>query len=156
MRLDNNKSIFTYAREKDNNAKLLTFASVYKILLKDIDCVVCLESAADLLGYTNGGFRNQIYVYSTKKINLPYIKTFLVDDITKIPQELHNGIKVSPIETAIVDMLEKETTDVQVLYETFAYYYCTNQNSYTGLTIPKKLTKKANHFKKEGALFYEQ
>ena len=156
MNNDMNKSIFEYAEEKDNNADLFTFYSVYKILLKDLDCVVCMESAADLLGYSNGGFRHQIYVYSKEDFNLPYIKCFVVDDLDKIPYQDHRGIKVSPINVAIVDMLKNKTADVQVLYETFAYYYCVNKNSYNGLNIPKQLMNKANHFKKEGALFYEQ
>lgn len=156
MAEDINKSVFDYASEKDRNANLLTFYSVYKVLLKGIDCIVCLESASDLLGYSNGGFRHQIYVYSTQELNLPYIKCFKVNDLKDIPYEEHKGIKVSPINVAIVDMLERDTTDTQILYETFAHYYCSNENSYNGLTIPRKLIKKANHFKKEGALFYEQ
>ena len=152
---DKNKSIYDYAKEINNDTKLLTFYSVFKILLENIDCVVCLESAVDLLGYSNGGFRNQIYVYSEKELNLPYIKCFLVDDLKDVEYIDYKGIKVTPISKTIVDMLEKETTDVQILYETFAHYYFSNSNSYKGLSIPKKLEKKANHFKEEGILFYE-
>ncbi len=156
MSNDANKSIFSYAYELDKSSPLLTFVNVDQVLLKNLDCIVCLESAADLLGYTNGGFRHQITVYSEKDFHKPYIHCILVDDLSKVPFITHKGIKVSPIEVAINDMLERDTTDVEVLYETFAHYYFLNNESYNGLNIPRKLEKKANHFKEEGALFYEQ
>lgn len=151
-----NKSIFDYARDKDKNAKLLTFYDADKVLLQNLNCIVCMESAADLLGYSNGGFRPQIYVYSTKEFKQPYIKCFLVDDLSSIPYIEKNGIKVSPISNAIVDMLEKDSTDPQILYETFANYYNDNNDSYSGLNIPKKLYVKARHYQKEGASYYVQ
>ena len=154
MNRNTNKSIFEVASKIDGTSKLMSFCDAYKILLKDLDCIVCLESAADLLGYSNGGYRTQVFVYSTVDFKLPYIKCFLVDNLNDIPFSTHNGIKVSPIEIAINDMLEREETDPQVLYETFANYYDEKNNSYDGLTIPKKLLLKAKHFKEEGSLYY--
>ncbi len=151
---ENNKSIFERASEIDSKSKLMSFCDVYKILLKNLDCIVCLESATDLLGYSNGGFRTQVFVYSTVNFNLPYIKCFLVKDLDSVPFIIHNGIKVSPIEVAINDMLSRDETDPQILYETFANYYDENNNSYDGLNIPKKLTLKAKHYEEEGALYY--
>ena len=52
-------SIYDYAREIDNNEHI-TYYEVYKVLLKNIDCIVCKESSADLLGHSNGGFRRNI------------------------------------------------------------------------------------------------
>ena len=150
---ENSKSIWYYAMEKDNQARLLTFYDVAKVLLQDLNCIVCLESSADILGYSNGGFRHQIYVYSEEDFNLPYIKCFIVKDIKNIPFIEDNGIKISPIRNAIIDMLKENETDHQVLYETFANYYCDN-NSYDGLDIPKELESKANHYKEEGKNFY--
>ena len=74
-----------------------------------------------------------------------------LDDITFI---VHNGIKVTPIEIAINDMLGREETDPQVLYETFANYYDEKNNSYEGLIIPEDLLVRAKHFEEEGALYY--
>ena len=51
-------------------------------------------------------------------------------------------------------MLKENKTDPQVLYETFANYYCENNNSYDDLDIPKELESKAKHYKEEGKLFY--
>ena len=153
---DINKSIYGYARDIDKQTILLSFLDVYRVLLKDLDCIVCMESAADLLGYSNGGFRHQIYVYSQVEFNKPYIKCFIVKDLKKIPFIDRKGIKVSPIEVAIKDMLEKNDTDTQILYETFANYYFDNNKSYDGLEIPKRLSLKAKHYKEEGALYYEQ
>ena len=153
---DINKSIYEYARDIDKQTRLLSFLDVYRILLKDLNCIVCMESAADLLGYSNGGFRHQIYVYSLVDFNKPYIKCFIVKDLNNIPFIDRKGIKVSPIEIAIKDMLEKKETDPQILYETFANYYFDNNKSYKGLELPKRLSLKAKHFKEEGALYYEQ
>ncbi len=152
----NNKSVFEVAREMDSEAKLMTFCDVFKILLKNLDCVVCLESAADLLGYSNGGFTTQVYVYSSVDFNLPYIKCFIVDNLDNIPFIDFNGIKVSPINNAIVDMLRRKESDSQVLYETFANYYDEHNNSYEGLDIPPELSLRAKHFEEEGVLYYEQ
>ncbi len=149
-----NKSIFEYAKEIDRKASLMTYYDVYSILLKDLNCVVCLESAADLLGYSNGGYRSHIKVYSETELNKPYLKCFLVKNLKNIPFINYDGIKVTPICIAINEMLERNTTDDQILYETFANYYCENDNSYRGLRIPKNLSIKAKHFKKEGKLFY--
>ena len=155
MNNDLNKSIYNYAEEKSLE-DIITFYDAAKVLLKDLDCIVCMESAADIQGFSNGGFRHQIYVYSEKEFNLPYIKCFIVKDLSKIPFINYHEIKVSPIKAAIIDMLKKEETDPQVLYETFADYYWDNNESYNGLTIPKNLKKKAAHYMEEGILFYEQ
>ena len=153
---NNDKNIFDYAKELEPKSHLLTFFDVCKILLKNLDCIVCMESAADLLGYSNLGFRDSIYVYSEKELNKPYIKCFIVKDLEKIPYRNEDGIKYSPIENAINDMLARNDTNPQVLYETFADYYFRNNESYDKLEIPKKLILKAKHYQEEGARYYEQ
>ena len=154
--MDNNlnKSIYSYALEFTDE-DVITFYDAAKVLLKGLDCIVCRESAADIQGYSNGGFRHQIYVYSEKDFNLPYVKCFIVKKLDKIPFIDFDGVKVSPINDAIIDMLSSDDTDTQVLYETFADYYWENNESYKGLVIPKKLKKKAKHYMEEGILFYE-
>lgn len=156
MKSSRELSIFDYAKNINKESKLLTFYSVFKILLEDIDCIVCLVSAADLLGYSNGGFRKYIYVYTNRELNLPYIKCFIVDDIDKINCIDYKGIKVTPIENAIVDMLNRDSTDIQMLSETFAHYYFCHNKSYDTLLIPKELESKANYFKEVGITFYEE
>ena len=151
---DLNKSIYSYA-EEITNEDVITFYDAAKVLLNGLDCIICRESAADIQGYSNGGFRHQIYVYSEKEFNLPYVKCFLVKNLNKIPFIDFDGVKVSPITNAIIDMLSNNETDTQVLYETFADYYWENNESYNGLVIPKNLKKKAKHYMEEGILFYE-
>ena len=147
------RDVYEIASEQSKDP-IYTFHDVDSILLKGLDCVVCLESAADMLGYSNGGYRSCIKVYSEKDFHIPYIKCYIVKDLKDVPYIEKEGVKVSPIEVAINDMLERDTTDEQVLYETFATYYCENNNSYNGLNIPRKLELKANQFKEEGKLFY--
>ena len=155
MNNEKNKDIYEYASEINPKATLLTFYDVFSVLLKDIDCVVCLTSASDLLGYSDGGFRHCIHVYSTQELHLPYLDCILVKSLEEHPYIDYHGIKVTPIEVAINEMLEDNFTDEQVLYETFATYYFENNNSYDGLNIPKELLLKANTFKDGGKHYYD-
>lgn len=151
---DINKSIYNYAKEI-SNSKMMCFYDVYKILLEGIDCIVCLESASDLQGFSNGGFRNKIYVYSTENIDKPYLKCLIVDNLEDIPYINHKNIKVTPIENTINDMLSRKETDDQILFETFANYYFTNKCSYNKLNIPRQLEEKALIYQEEGKKYYE-
>ena len=107
------KSIYNYADKIDNN-KHITFCDVYKTLLNGIDCIVCKESAADLLGYSNGGFRRNIDVYTLHDYNLPYLNCHVVDNFSKINVQDFHGIKVVPIEQTIIELLQDEKTDDQI------------------------------------------
>lgn len=117
--------------------------------------IVCKKSSADLLGYSNGGFRKNIEVYSTKDYNLPYLKCHVVDDLSKIPFEYFHEIKVVPIENTVVELLEDEKSDQQILLETLANYYCDHNDSYEGINFPKKISKKINWILEEGKKYYE-
>ena len=151
--MPNNKSIYDYANKIDNDC--LTYYDVFKTLLKDIDCVICLESAADLLGFSNGGFRSQIKIYVESDIDKPYLNCILDDKLENIPYEDYQGLKVSSINDAIIDMLSRKNTDDQILYETFANYYYENNCSYENLEIPENLMQKAQKYKNEAIKFYE-
>ena len=151
--LDDNKSIYDYANQINNDC--LTYYDVFKTLLKDVDCVICLESAADLLGFSNGGFRSQIKIYVESNIDKPYLNCILVDKLENIPYKDYQGLKVSSINDAIIDMLSRKNTNDQILYESFANYYYENGCSYDGLEIPKSLVRKTKKYKEEGVNFYE-
>lgn len=153
MDYNENTSIFEYA-SFSGCGNCLTFYQCFSFLLKNLECIVCRESAADLLGYSNGGFRNKIRVYSTQQINEPFLDCIIVDSLDKIPYQDYKGIKVSPIKQAIVDMLAQNDTDQQVLFETHANYYCKNNDSYMALEIPFNLQKKAKFYQEEGARYY--
>lgn len=154
MEYTENTSIFEYA-EYLGCPKVLNFYDAFKFLLKDINCIVCKESAADLMGYSNGGFRNNIYVYAPEELNLPFIKCFIVKSLDDIPYIDYKGVKVSPIEQAIVDMLASDTTDPQVLFETHANYYFENNESYEGLDIPQELKERSDFFRDGGMHYYD-
>ena len=150
-----NNDIYDYARELDNNNEHVSYYDVFKVLLKDIDCIVCKKSVADLLGYSNGGFRRNIEVYTTKEYNLPYLKCHIVPDLSKIESDSFHEIKFVPIEKTIVEMLEDNYTDTQILLETMANYYCDHNDSYSLINPPKRLMKKFNFYKEEGKRYYE-
>ena len=147
-------SIYNYADEMDNN-KHITFYEVYKTLLNGIDCVVCRESAADLLGYTNGGFRSKIDVYSLQNYDLPYLNCHVVRDLSKINVQDFHGIKVVPIEQTIVDLLQDDNSDDQIIFESLANYYYKNNLSFSNIKPPKNLVKKFKLYSEEGKRYYE-
>lgn len=149
-----NRDIYDYARELDGNEHV-SYYDVFKVLLKDIDCIVCKKSVADLLGYSNGGFRKNIEVYTTKEYNLPYLKCHIVSDLSEIESNSFHEIRFVPIEKTIVEMLEDNLTDTQILLETMANYYCEHNDSYNSINPPKKLMKKFNFYKEEGKRYYE-
>lgn len=148
------KSIYDYANEIDSN-KHISFSDVFNTLLNGIDCIVCLESASDLLGYSNDGFRSKINIYTDKYYDIPYLKCHKVDDLSKIEFEINNGIKVTPIETTIIDLLQNENSDEQVILETFANYYFDNNNSFSKIIPPKELIEKFNYYKEECQRYYD-
>lgn len=147
-------SIYEYADSIDSN-KHITYYDVFKTLLKDIECVVCLESAADLLGYSNGGYRDKIDVYTLKEYNLPYLNCHIVDNLEKIPSEDFNSISVTPIECAVIEMLSNDSCDDQIIFETLANYYYKNNKSFSRIKPPKSLKKKFNYYSEEGKKYYE-
>lgn len=146
--------IHNYADSIDNN-KHITFYDVYKTLLNGIDCIVCLESSADLLGYSNGGYRPNINVYTTKDYNLPYLDCHIVSDLSKIKYQNFHGIKVIPIEQTIIDLLQNNNSDEQVIFESLANYYYGNNKSYSNIKPPKNLVKKFKYYAEGGKRYYE-
>lgn len=147
-------SIYNYADEMDNN-KHITFYDVYKKLLNGIDCIVCKESAADLLGYSNGGFRSKIDIYTLQDYNLPYLNCHVVRDLSKINVQDFHGIKVVPIEQTIVDLLQDDNSDDQIIFESMANYYYKNNLSFSNIKPPKNLVKKFKFYSEEGKKYYE-
>lgn len=147
-------SIYNYADKMDNN-KHITFYDVYKTLLNGIDCIVCKESAADLLGYSNGGFRSKIDIYTLQDYNLPYLNCHVVRDLSKIDVQDFHGIKVVPIEQTIVDLLKDDNSDDQIIFESMANYYYKNNLSFSNIKPPKNLVKKFKFYSEEGKKYYE-
>lgn len=148
-----NKSLYEYADKIDDN-KHISFYDVFKTLLKNIDCIICLESAADLLGYSNGGFRSKISIYTNEFIDLPYLDCH-VTDLSKIPYMEYYDLKVTPINDTIVDLLKDDKSDSQIITETLANYYFEHNESYVNIKVPNNLDKKFNMYKKEGQRYYD-
>ena len=149
-----NKSIYDYANSISSEEHI-SFYDVFNTLLKDIDCIICRESAADLLGYSNGGYRKKITIYTTKDYKLPYLNCIIVDNLSKIHCQKCYDLKVTPIENTIIDLLQDDKTDEQIILETFANYYYENDCSFDGIIPPKNLITKFNFYKEEGEKYYE-
>ena len=148
-----NYSIYDYAFQIDRK-KHISIYDIFKTLLKDIDCIICLDSATDLLGYSNGGFRNKIKIYTKKYYDLPYLQCYIVNSFKDIPYDNYKGLKVTTINKTLIDLL-LESGDDQILLEAFANFYFNNNNSYEKLSFPRTLTKKANYYMEEGKMYYD-
>lgn len=154
MQGDVSMDIFDYAHKKEEK-DYLTYAEACLTLLAGYDCVIAKESIADLLGYSNGGYRDKITIYTTKLINEPYLNCILVNNYDKLNVIDHRGIHTTTINQAIVDMLEDNNIDSQILLETLANYYFENNKSFKTLEIPKHLQTKFNKYAKESIKYYE-
>ena len=148
------KDIYEYATEIDGNEHV-TYCEVFKVLLKDIDCIVCKKSAADLLGYSNGGFRRNITIYTTKNYDLPYLECIIIDDLSKINYQDFHGIKVIPIEQTISDMLEDDDSDWQIILESMSNYYFENKKSFSKIKFPNIDKKRLDFFVEESKHYYD-
>ena len=148
------RDIYDYASEIDGNEHV-SFYEVFRVLLRDIDCIVCKKSVADLLGYSNGGFRKNIEVYTTKDYNLPYLKCHIVDDLSKINYQKFHELKVVPIEKTIVDLLRDDKSDQQILLESMANYFYEHNESFIGINPPSSLVKKFKFYSEEGKKYYD-
>ena len=147
-------TITDYANQKEKK-DYLTYADICLTLLGNLDCVVAKESVSDLLGYSNGGIREKITIYTTKLINEPYLNCILVDNYNKLNIIDHRGIHSTTINQAIIDMLEDNNIDSQILLETLANYYFENNKSFKKLNIPSHLQDKFNKYSKESIKYYE-
>ena len=61
-------------------------------LLTNVECVLALDTAADFLGLTNGGYREVVQIFVDKKQNIEGTEQILVPSLDKLECEERNGL----------------------------------------------------------------
>ena len=117
---------------------MLPFQRVIEAVSKYSDrCIVCLETAADFHGLSNGGNLTSIFkVYSPdNNIVENNIKVITLSDCFNLKRydRLHD-INVTTVEQTLLDLIDNsENVDPQNLLESLANYYYDNGNSFINL-----------------------
>lgn len=128
-----------------------------KIKELNIDVILCLEGASDLLVLSNGGHIDYVNVYTNLSDNeLPkYLKKVDIDFSNKEIINI-NGIKCTSQEQIILDMLEfNDLVSIQNLIEALANYYDFD-NSFIGITkrMNNKQMEVFNKYKIDAMEYY--
>lgn len=98
--------------------------------------IVCLETAADYHGLSNGVcFENSFRVYSDKEIQGDKIRTIIIPDcFTSKEYDTINEIHVTTVEQTLIDLLENDDdADIQTLLESLSNYYYDSKESFSEL-----------------------
>lgn len=132
-----------------------SFFEIVKETIKDYNCIVAHESAADIMGLSNGGYREKIHVYSFEKINNPVLECHIISSLDEIDYFDFHGIRCTSINQTIIDLLNSSSTDEQILIETLANYYYENNQSFDNLNIPQMLNHSFQKYKDWSVEYYD-
>ena len=132
-----------------------TYNDYLRKLLSKIDCILALETSADYLGLSNGGYRKYAQIYVTKKYNIKDTKQIIIPSFSDIEYIEMRGLKVTTINQTIVDMLSNDNCDEQILIEGLANYLDEYKN-FDGLKIPNELENYFEKLKYQAEIFYTE
>lgn len=131
-----------------------TYNDYLRNLLSKIDCILALETSADYLGLSNGGYREYAQIYVTKKYKIKDTKQIIIPSFSNIEYIEMRGLKVTTINQTIIDMLSNNC-DEQILIESLANYLDEYKN-FDGLKIPNKLENYFEKLKYQAEIFYTE
>lgn len=89
------------------------------------DVIVCLETATDCLGISNGGYLERYQVYSEEYFEMEGIEVIVLKDFYKTKNYISEyGVPCTNVEQTILDMLARvDVVDIQILLESMSNYY---------------------------------
>lgn len=102
---------------------------VFNTIYTDIGTrVLCQKTSSTLLGMSSGwGLPIQFYYIGNKfdnSISSSYIQGIPVSSLDNIPKCIINGVLTTTQEYTIIDLLiNRDSIDNQVIFESIAYYY---------------------------------
>lgn len=133
-----------------------TYNDYLRTLLQGGLCILAYETAADYLGLTNGGYRENAQVFVSEKMNLPNnIEQICVDSLSKKEYQEVNGLLCTTAEQTIVDLLEKNG-DEQIITESLANYYEEHGQCFDSLPIPLHLQKLFQKYSEWAKAYFEE
>lgn len=124
-------------------------------ILKNLECILILDTAADYLGLTNGGYRPVANILVKESTGLDGVKEKVVDDFAKFDYMDINGLKCTTINQTIIDLLQNNVDD-QIITECLANYYDINGESFDGLKIPRHIQKNFQMYCQWAREYYEE
>ena len=124
-------------------------------LLKNLDCILAYDTAADYLGLTNGGYRPVAQIFSKTKTGITGVQEKLVDDFQNIEYATINGLNCTIVNQTIIDLLYNDG-DEQIIVESLANYYDMHNDSFEGLDIPEGLKDRFHKYCEWAQEYYEE
>ena len=124
-------------------------------LLANVECVLALDTAADFLGLTNGGYRDVAQIFVSEKQDIEGTEQILVPSLENLECEERNGLVCTTINQTIIDLLE-QNGDEQIITESLANYYEENNESFDGLNMPKHLQLRFEKYRDWALEYYEE
>ena len=129
---------------------VMAYNDQLRSLLTDVECVLALDTAADFLGLTNGGYRDVVQIFVDKKQNIEGTEQILVPSLENLECEERNGLV-----SVIIDLLE-QNGDEQIITESLANYYEEHNESFDGLDMPGHLQERFEKYRDWALEYYEE
>ena len=123
--------------------------------------IVCLETAADYHGLSNGVYMEDLFrVYSENSIPENGIESFVIPDCFNSKKFVTvNNIHVTTVEQTIIDLLEHEDNiDIQTLLESLSNYYYMHNESFAELEgqMNEEQQELLNKWKQDAIDYYDE
>lgn len=134
---------------------VITYNDQLRRLLANVRCVLALDTAADFLGLTNGGYRAVVQIFVDEKQNIEGTEQIVVPSLDTLECEECNGLKCTTVSQTIIDLLE-QNGDEQIITESLANYYEENNESFDGLVIPAHLQSRFEKYRVWAMEYYEE
>ncbi len=124
-------------------------------LLRNVECVLAFDTAADFLGLTNGGYRSLVQIFVDKRQKIEGTEQILVPSLDMLECEERNGLVCTTVKRTIIDLLA-QNGDEQIITESLANYYEEHNESFDGLEIPGYLQSRFDKYKVWALEYYEE
>lgn len=134
---------------------VMAYNDTLRKLLKNVDCVLAFDTAADFLGLTNGGYRSVAQIYVDRKQDIEGTEQTLVPSLESLECEERGGLVCTTVNRTIIDLLEQDG-DEQIITESLANYYEEHDESFDGLKIPEHLRQRFEKYKAWAMEYYEE
>lgn len=134
---------------------VMSYNDQLRNLLANVECVLALDTAADFLGLTNGGYRDVAQIFVNKKQNIKGTEQILVPSLEKLECEERNGLVCTTENQTIINLLELNG-DEQIITESLANYYDEHSESFDGLDIPEHLQSRFEKYREWALEYYEE
>lgn len=134
---------------------VMTYNDTLRNLLKNVDCVLAFDTAADFLGLTNGGYRPVAQIFVDRKQDIEGTEQTLVPSLKSLECEEYGGLVCTTVNRTIIDLLE-QNGDEQIITESLANYYEEHGESFDGLNIPEHLRQSFEKYKAWAMEYYEE